>query len=408
MAVKAKSLRRLLEAAQKDKTPDRFFSDLTEALESKQIEPKDFSIRECMEEFITDSDGAACGREILDSWNPRHGGGNEGVNLTKLVESDAVNTAFFSNIFGQIIYTETMAAYRNEDFTFTPMIPTVSTQFNGEKLPGVADLGDKAEVVDELGEYPIVGTNEDWVETPQTTKRGLIVPVSKEVAFFDRTGLVLERCRNVGYSLGLNKEKRAIDCVIDENTTRHRYNRKSRGQVATYGNNSGTHDWDNLEASNALVDWTDIDNLMQLFYSMRDPNTGEPIVIDGPMKLIVTRGLVTTANRIKSATEVVHVTPGYATSANPIETRGSNPVGGAFDVLTSRLLADRLATDTDYFMGDPSGAFRYMENWPMAVVQAPANSELEFSRDIPFRWKASERGQYVVREPRLMAKATVA
>lgn len=406
MPVKTKSLRRLLEAAQKDKNPDQFFTDLTEALDKKQIEPKDFSIRELMEEFIVDAIGHACGREILDSWSPRHGGGNDSLNLTKLTESDAVNTAFFSNIMGQIIYTEVMAAYRNEDFVFTGMIPAVPTQFNGERLPGVAQLGDKAEVVEELGEYPTVGTNEDWIDTPQTTKRGLIVPVSKETAFFDRTGLVLQECRNVGQSLGLNKEKRAVDCVIDENTTKHRYNRKSRGQVATYGNNSGTHDWDNLEASNALVDWTDVDNLLQLFYGMRDPNTGEPIVIEGPMKLIVTRQLQMTALRIRNATEITTVTPGYATSGSPIEARGPNPVGGMFEVVTSRMLADRLATDTDWFLGDPTGAFRYMENWPLTVVQAPSNSEVEFTRDIPFRWKASERGQYVVREPRLMAKAT--
>ncbi len=405
MPVNTKGLRRQLEAALKDRTPERFDSLLTESLESKALKPADFSIRELMENFIFDSHGNPCGREIVDSWNPRQGGG-EGINLTKLMESDAVNTAFFSNIMGQIVYTETMAAYRAEDFVFSAMIPTVSTPFNGEKIAGVAGLGDKAEVVDELGEYPTVGTNEDWLQTPITTKRGLIVPVSKEAAYFDRTGQVLERCREVGQSLGLNKEKRAIDAVIDENSTRHRYNRKNNGAVATYGNNSGTHDWDNLEASNALVDWTDVDNLMQLFWSMRDPNTGEPIVIEGQMKLICTRQLQMTALRIRNATEVNHVTPGYATSANPIETRGGNPVGGQFEVVTSRLLADRLATDTDWFMGDPAGAVRYMENWPMTVVQAPANSEVEFSRDIPFRWKASERGQYFVREPRLMAKST--
>ena len=37
-------------------------------------------------------------------------------------------------------------------------------------------------------------------------------------------------------------------------------------------------------------------------------------------------------------------------------------------------------------------AFAYMENWPITVVQAPANSEAEFNQDIVARFKASERG----------------
>jgi hypothetical protein len=47
-----------------------------------------------------------------------------------------------------------------------------------------------------------------------------------------------------------------------------------------------------------------------------------------------------------------------------------------------------------------------MENWPLAVVQAPANSEVEFTHDIVLRWKASERGAAATLEPRYMARST--
>ena len=40
--------------------------------------------------------------------------------------------------------------------------------------------------------YPHLGFGEDYIETPSTTKRGFIVPVTKEAIFFDRTHLVLQ------------------------------------------------------------------------------------------------------------------------------------------------------------------------------------------------------------------------
>ena len=56
--------------------------------------------------------------------------------------------------------------------------------------------------------YPNVGLGEDYIETPSTTKRGFIVPVTREAIFFDRTHLILQRAAEVGEVLGLNKEKR--------------------------------------------------------------------------------------------------------------------------------------------------------------------------------------------------------
>ena len=277
MAIKAKKLRQLLESDRADERSKgqpvrgaRFYADLKEGLESKAIRPEECSIRELMEEFICDEHGVPCGREIVDSWNPKHGGGSEGISLTRLMEGGAVQYADFSNITGQIIYNAVLEAYKTEDFVFTNLIPTVETQFNGERIAGIGNIGDQAEVVGEGQVYPMAGINEDWIDTPTTTKRGMILPLTKEAAFFDRTGLLLDRAKQVGEYLGINKEKRAVDCLIDENTTAHRYNRKNRGQVATYGANSGTHDFNNLVTTNGLVNWVQVDNADQLLYTITD------------------------------------------------------------------------------------------------------------------------------------------
>jgi hypothetical protein len=68
--------------------------------------------------------------------------------------------------------------------------------------------------------------------------------------------------------------------------------------------------------------------------------------------------------------------------------------------LKAQLGLDAPTAQGYWFYGDIAKAFAYMENWPITVVQAPANSEADFAQDIPFRFKASERGAAAVLEPR--------
>lgn len=392
--IKTNQLRRLYEAARRDRNEDRFFNDFEEALSSKAIRPADLSIRALFEHFVPD------GRELVDSYNPRHGGG-DGTDLMET--ANVVASSAFAKITGQITYTAVMEAYTQEAFVFTPLVRTITTQFNGEKIPGISGIGDEALTVDEGMPYPQAGVSQTYIETPVTTKRGLIVSVTKEALFFDRTGVLTDRCNRVGEALGLNKEKRVIDCVIDENVTTHRYN--WRGVIiATYNDNTGTHTWDNLAASNDLVDWTDIDTAEQLFATMLDPETGEPILIT-PRHLVVPRQRLYAARRIINATEIMMNVGGYATSGNLSATKAANPVQN-YQIVTSNQLAARQATDTTWYLGDIQKAFAYMENWPMTVVQAPANSEVEFTTDVVMRYKASERGAMATLEPRAMVKCT--
>jgi hypothetical protein len=152
------------------------------------------------------------------------------------------------------------------------------------------------------------------------------------------------------------------------------------------------------------VDWTDVDNAERLFSGMLDPETGLPILIQ-PKHLIVTRQNLYTARRIVSATEITVTTPGYATTGNPTETKTGNPIQG-YTIVSTNFLASRMATDTTWYLGDLTKAFRYMENWPLTVVQAPANNEAEFNSDIVMQFKASERGAYATMDPRYMVKCT--
>lgn len=414
--MQARRLSRLLEAARRDKKANfreeyrlldgtrvmcesqgeyDFWSNLCEALRTKKVKPEEFSIRELVESFVPN------GRELVESWNPRHGGAGSVSIATVIMEAaGAVGVAQFSNITGQIIYSAVMEGFTDEAFVFTPLITNVPTRFSGERIPGIGEIGDKAEVIDEGQPFPIVGMNEDWIDTPATYKRGFGIAATKEAVFFDRTNLILERGNRVGYFLGLNKEKRLIDAFVDENVTAHRYKWKG----TSYGTYQASTPWANAVTSNALVDWTDIDAVEQKLAAILDPNTGEPVLVM-PKHLVVGRQLLYTAKRIISATEIEVVTPGYATSGNPTRTRTGNPIQN-YQIVSSQLLSARTATDTDWYVGDIGKAVKYMENWPLTTVPMPPNSTAEYERDIVWGAKATERGAAAVVEPRVTAKSS--
>ncbi|MGZ3316615.1 MAG: phage major capsid protein [Isosphaeraceae bacterium] len=389
-----RNLKRLHLAAKKDGKEAKFFDEFQEGLDSKAIKLQDISIRELAENFIED------GHEAVLSWNPRNAEG--GVSMKILEETGAVTSGGFSRITGQLLINAVLQAYEMEENVFSKIIPSVPTQLNGQKVPGISRIGDNALAVGEAQAYPVAGVSEDYIETPLTTKRGLMVNVTKEAIFFDLTGQLQQRCSEVGEMLAVNKEKRIIDCVIDENTTAGRYKWKGTS-YATYQSSTP---FINLKATNALVDWTNIDAAELVFNQLTDPYTGEPIVVN-PKHLVVTRQLLRTAQRILTATSVQTVTPGYATCANPNVAVWNNPVSG-YQIVSSAQLAARLGTDTSWYIGDLTKAFKYMENWPITVVQAPSNSEAEFTHDIVYRVKASERGAASTWEPRQMVKSTVA
>jgi hypothetical protein len=411
MFSRVSEIMRLREAAKRDRTPGfrevlylspgrevvcesksdlAWWEEFTKGLASGHLRPHEFSIRELFERTIKD------GRELANCLDPRRG---PDAGTRELIEAaGAITSGDFSSITGQLIYSRMMEDLTPEEFPFQALIPTQQTQFSGEKIPGIANLGDQAEVVAEGEAYPLVGTGEDYIETPATTKRGFIVPITKEAIFSDRTGMLLQKAGKVGESLRINKEKRAINCVIDENTTTHRY--KWRGTTyATYVNTP----WDNLGADAPLVDWTDIDEANQVLNGILDPNTGEPVVVEADT-LICTKSKELAALRIRNATEITVVTVGFATTGNPTQTRLPNPMGGKFTVLSSRLLASRLADDNNWFYGNPRKAFVYMENWGITVTQSPAGNSDDFNNDIVSKFKCSERGQYATIEPRLMMR----
>lgn len=387
----AQGLRRELDAARRDRTPERFYQHFEEGVRAGHLDfERDLSLRCLFEEIVPH------GRELVESFNP-----NNLTQINLMEAADVVSTTHFANITGQIVYSRVLDSFDDPQFLGERLTEKINSEFESEKIPGIGGIGDAAESIGEGNPYPNAGMSERWIDTPRTTKHGLIVEVTKEAVFYDRTGLVLRRAGEVGRWLGLKKEKRILDTVLGI-TTSYRVN--GGAAQATYGDTHTNGTFDNLLASTALVDWTDVEAALLLFDAMTDPNTGEPIDVV-PNQIIVPSALKMTAARILSATQVRYGAPGSTT--NVTQTDSPNPLANQnFEVLSSQYVKDRTSSDTTWYIGDFKRAFAYIENWPLVVVQAPDNNEAEFTRDVVARFKASEKGEPAVLEPRRAAKVT--
>jgi len=347
------------------------------------------------------------GREWVDNLHPKRGRYYSGA----LLEADGSAVAFsqFSNITGQIFFSMVKDGFDQEVQPFSQLIPTKPTQILGmEKIPGISEVGDEFSVIGEGMEYPNFGVSEDYVEIASKEKRGGTVPVTKEAIYADKTSDLLPKCRGLGKWLKINKEKRLIDVLIDENAGAksaalggHRLHWKGTS-YATY---QATTPWDNVTTSNALVDESDLEQAWLTLVGITDPYTGEPIP-QTPTHIIVTPQNVMTAYRILRAIQVRTHAGGYPTSGNPMETTSPSALDVIglqnLKVVTSQLLAARAATDTDWWMGSPAKAFAYFSCWDVTTEEAPPNSREAFHRDIIFQFKASEMGVAGTLEPRVM------
>lgn len=383
--INCKELRKRFELDGSQKTVDH----LTEALQSGDLKPEDFSLRDLVEGLIPD--GSVKLREI----DPRSDHGT-----TLLENENEIRT--FLNVAGVVIETKIMEAYNKDVFALSKLVSTIPTRFDGEKIHG-GMLPDGATEIAPGDVYPTVGFGEDYIETPGTTKRGLIVPVTKEAIFFDRTHLVLNRAAEVGEALALNKEKRILDMILGI-TNSYKFNGVARN---TYYSGSGTDPWTNLLTDNTLADWTNIDAAENMLGELTDPTTGEPLLVE-PNAVLVMPQYRHVAHRLFYASEVSYGdTDSTTVSAVP------NPFA-KYSVVSSRLALNRLksvtpalaAPEKTWFIGNFAKAFAYMENWPITVARSVTGSEADFAQDVVVRYKASERGTPAVLNPRYVAKCT--
>ena len=364
-----------------------------EAIKSKKLPVKDVSIRDVAEATLgidglrrlAHASDESCFQAVKEAVAP--------VNLTA-----------FTNITGQMIYQGVYEAYSAPEFIGEQLVTTETSREDNTRVPGLAEIDEDAMVVEEGGEYPDVKYSEDYIDIPQSKKRGLKIGVTREMVFFDRTGQVMEMAQRVGEVLGLNKERRIMDVVVGIDNT---FKRKGVTRNTYVSAAEDATDPRINEITQALSDWTSIDAAMQAFEAMsNDAKNNRPIMVT-PRVLLVTAAKVMTAKNILNSTEIRVTQSGAAT-----QTIAANPVAGMVQVITSPWLKRRLvaagvgaaAADKYWYLGDPKRAFRYRTLFPMQVLSASHDKDA-FERDVIAQYRADERGVAYVYAPWYMLNA---
>ncbi len=392
-----------------------------------------YSIRDLFENLVVNrSDGEPVGsafvNEFMDPSRPValfEEGGAMG----------AVNASAFAGITGQLMVTEVLKPYEKEEYVVRKLIPTYNTKLPQERIIGVAQPKDPGKnLLRALEAEPVkfVGFEENYVETPVTRKEQVGIALTKEAIFFDRTTQIVQQGNEAGDLLAYSEEVECIDLVIGGTTDPTYFTEKRAGDSAPVtldlfqeaGAGSGAYQlayaypnranpFVNEVPNNPLTDYKSIELCDRYFSVIVDPNRGRPIVIGKPFVLACHTKRIDIP-RVLEASAVWRISPpGTVTTPGALITQSPNPlgkVGLTVDrIAVSRLLQQRLVAELGlsatqaqevWFYGDIAKAFRYMTNWPVTVVQAPTNSEAEFSQDIVMRWKASKRGRAAILEPR--------
>lgn len=386
----------------RDAKARRYHAELREAIENKQVrislsEAARFSPRQLFEMLVVGTNGEACGYEVLREAS------NEPGSLTQVLmeAGDAVSTAHFSQLMGQLNYSMVLDAMENPEFIGDQLMPTkpASSQYS-EVIPGVSLIGDRAEDVGEGEDYPHVGLSEEYITAPAKVKDGFIIPITEEVIWEDKSGLILQRANQAAEALGITMEKEKLDTALGITTS---YRRNGGAAQAAYGDTHTNGDFDNLVASNALADYTDIENVELAFDAITDLNTGEPVMMPASPLLVVPTALKRTAQNIKNSTLVK-----LGADSGAVQMMVGNPVsdGGSFTIVTSPYVKGRTSSASTWFYGDFMKALAYLEVWPVGVFTADRASGEAFRRDVITQIKVRRKGVPAWLAPWKVCKST--
>jgi hypothetical protein len=341
-----------------------------------------------------------------------------GPERTFMEATEAVDASNFAAITGQILITTVQEKYKLASFIGDQLVSTIPAGQNlsTEIIPWLSDISPSPEVVQPGMPYPQTQFSGNYVRLPAIEKVGRICAITAEMIYSDKTSQALASAESVGTYCGLVREERILNTVLGL-TGNYVYGTAAGAEATlnTYSTTAQagmTFGFINKIASYSLSNFASINTLEQLFYQMKDPNTGKPIDIFGPgMQMLVMPFQKYTASRILNPQTVTKNGP-FATSGDVEQLESPNPLDNNYGLLTSAHARNLLVTsgiaaataDKYVYLGNFKKAFVWREAKPMEVVQAPANNWAEFNQDIAVAIKASWWGSAGVTDPRYVVQ----
>ena len=363
-----------------------------------RVSPYEFSFKEMAL--------AIGGERFVESFDPNNGAdavtlleAGPGVDPTHFLNINTFNAATTGLLEAQVL-----EKFKNANFIGDELFETRPTRKNGEKIIGTAGIAANtgADLSRKPGEaHPRTKFGERWVNTPELSEKALAIEITQEAVFYDLTGEVLDTAAGVGDLLGYEREKTMLRLFAGITNS---YSYKG----TSYNTYQASTPWINDHA-NPLVDYQDIDDALELFTGMTDPETGReimlmdvPTIVHDPRKeslwhrtlnSIETRE-TTNTNTVTISTPVPSTKKGYKLLSSVI-------LRNLIDVEGGVTLDQAKAW---WFIGNPKRAFRWMEAWPIRVRQANANEYVMLDRGLVAAYFANYRGVGAVVEPRYVVR----
>jgi hypothetical protein len=342
------------------------------------------------------------------------------------------------------------------EFVTGEVVPGISTPLVKDTMgPTPGQTGPvKNTLLHKPGEtYRQASAAENYIRLPATEEHGLIIGLDKTAVYADRTGMVSKIAGDIGEELAAEKEINGLDMLIGVTNLIAPYTEKyawddadisidpyqagntalnnGTGQLAkTYPNRP--FPFVNEVDNNALNNWLAFQRSDIFQSKINNPNTGRPITLGKfPTLFAPYTARFNIAQVIKhysqwKISQVANLAPGTTVETGPNLIQDQL---GDIDVQVSKLLRQRMIVsglygdttpvqtasipgttangvmaDYVWWHGNLKESLMFNQNWAIKVIQAPANSEAEFSQGIAFRWRSDYRGIWAWHNPRKIAR----
>jgi hypothetical protein len=364
-----------------------------------------WSIKEMAKGFLG-CDGTELDSALRQSARAAHEVGNVMEAGAAIPPSQFANISAYNAGTAGLFEARMLEAYSRPEFVLSNVVETITEQRRQALLLGISMVGDTAEERKPGDPHHRIVLQERYVKGPITINRGNGVDVTREAVLFDLTRELLSQAETAVQTLALRKEYLITDVVIGVENS-YNYRDTTYNTYATSGN------WINKLASNALVDWSQFNAANQLFTTMTDQETGQPIQIEVKQVFVM-------PYKEMSSRYVFNFT-GLENTSSDLTRRGfapNNLGGGRYEFLPPSKYAYRRATDADglnlaasvaqayWWLGDFNRAFAWVQNIPLTIERATPTDYTMSDRGLMFSLFCDEMGAAMVKDPRFVVLST--
>lgn len=326
--------------------------------------------------------------------------------VTDILPSQFSNISAWNATTAGLFEAKVLEVWQRPEFIGEKVCPTVASVRRAEKIVGVSMIGDIVEERKPGNAHARAPLSERYVTTPITQNKGLGVDVTREAVMFDWSKELLSQAESITLALGMRVEKLKLDTVLGV-TNSYTYGGINYN---TYVASGGNYVNKLAGSTTALVDWTQLNALEQLFVGMTDQETGQPISVQARQLLVMPTKVPTTEQILGWDT--------LATLTNSLAQRGygNNIYKGRYELLpTTAFVRNEMINglsltgaqaDLYYYLGDFKKAFAYFQQLPLTPIRTDANNYEMADRGLVFSMFLDEMGIPGVLEPRYVVQCT--